>query len=177
MSTIGCGVLIKLDADTATVEWVFMFLCAGVGQGMIMTGQLVAVQATCDIRDIAYASSMYSFFRGVGLTFGVALGGTIFQNLLRQRVHQLDLPNDIASNAVGYATTLRQMSDHGLRDSITGAYAWAFQRQFAALTGVSALGMFLSLGISSHSLDKKLNSEHKLLEKAGKSREMNKVAV
>ncbi|KAH7408085.1 putative major facilitator superfamily transporter [Phaeosphaeria sp. MPI-PUGE-AT-0046c] len=177
MSTLGCGVLIKLSPYTYAAAWVFMFLCAGVGQGMIMTGQLVAVQATCETRDIAYASSMYSFFRSVGLTFGVALGGTIFQNLLRRRVHDMGLSVDIAENAVGYATFLHDMADHDLRTRIVEAYAWAFQRQFAALTGISALGMVLSLGISSESLDKQMTSEHRLLTKVMDTKNTDTTAV
>jgi hypothetical protein len=177
LSTLGCSVLITLDVDTPTAAWVFMLLCAGAGQGMIMTGQLVAAQASCETRDIAYASGMYSSFTSVGIMFGVAFGGTVFQNLLRQRLEHSGLPTDIASNAVGYVQTLHQMSDLGLRDSIIEAYAWAFRREFVALTGISGLGLFLSFGISSHSLDKKLNSEHKLLLRERHTVHDNKVAV
>lgn len=161
--TIGCGVLVTLDQDTSPTAWVLMLMCAGGGSGMVMNAQLVAAQASCHTKDIAYASSMFSFFRSVGMTFGVALGGSIFQNLLRQRLAHLKLPTDIAADAVGYVQILREMSDPHMKAAIIGAYAWAFQNLFATLAGMSGLGLLLSLGIVSHSLDVKLTPEHQLL--------------
>lgn len=94
--------LIVLDADTSIPAWIFISMCAGIGRGLLLIKHSIAVQASCETKDIAYASSTYSFCRSLGPCLGVALGWTIFQNLLRQRLEHLELPIAIASDGEGF---------------------------------------------------------------------------
>ena len=56
-----------LSSDIFVPGMVFTFLVAGVGQGILFMAHRVAAQASCHSRDIAYASTMFSFFRSFGL--------------------------------------------------------------------------------------------------------------
>lgn len=162
ISTLGTGLMILLDKHTATVAWVFIFLITGTGQGLMMISLSAATQAMADTKDVAYASSMFAFMRSLGLCFGVSIGGTIFQNFLLRRLEHLGLPATIGRNAEGFAPILRGMAASAEKEKIVGAYAWAFQRFFATLTGIGAVGLLISLLIGRYSLDKKLDSEHVL---------------
>lgn len=162
INTAALGILILLDVDTPTIAWVFMFLAAGTGQGLLFIAHSVASQAACQQKDAAHATAMYSFFRSLGLCLGVALGGTIFQNFFQHHAQELDLPEVVAKNAEGFAHLLRGLTDGADKSAIVSNYAWSFQMLFATLCGISGLGLIISCFIGGHSLNQGLESEHKL---------------
>jgi MFS family permease len=163
MNTAALGLLNFLDVDTPTFAWILLFVTAGLGQGMLFIAHSIAAQAACQQKDAAHAMAMYSFMRSLGLCFGVALGGAIFQNFLQGQIVRLDLPIEISENAEGYALLLRGMADDSVRSSIMAAYAWAFQRLFTTMCGISGLGMVAAFTlIKGHTLNRTLESEHVL---------------
>jgi len=174
-STLGAGLLVLLGTHTPTAGWIFIFICAGIGQGLLLIAHSVVAQAACETKDVAYASSTYSFFRSFGLCLGVALGGTVFQNFLQRQLLDLGLPLAISSDAEGYIRILKTIKDVTERELVQEAYARAFRLLFATLTGISGLGMSLSLAMGAHSLDKALESEHRL-RSSGKGMAVGEVA-
>lgn len=157
MNTLALGLLILLDVDTPTFAWVLLFITAGLGQGVLFIAHSIASQAACDQKDAAHAMAMYSFSRSLGLCFGVALGGAIFQNFLRGH----DLPIEIAKDWEAYAYFLRGMEDTLMRKKIIEAYAWSFQKLFTTMCGISGVGMIVALTlIKGHTLNRTLESEH-----------------
>ncbi|CAK3807184.1 efflux pump antibiotic resistance [Lecanosticta acicola] len=162
INTLALGILTMLDAKTPTVAWVFMFLTAGIGQGLLFIAHSIAAQAACRQKDAAHAMAMYSFTRSLGLCLGVALGGTIFQNfMLHQLAHQ-GLPIAIAKVSEGFAPFLQAMPASAERAAIIDAYAWSLQMLFTTLCGISGLGLFLSCFIRGHSLNQEHEAEHRL---------------
>lgn len=166
IATIGVGVLILLDSATPTVAYVFMFICAGVGLGLLFNSLSAATQAISPTKDVAYAASMFAFMRSLGLCLGVSIGGTIFQNFLSHRLEHYGLSTDLARNAERYVATLRtdHPSEKELKQDIIN---WAFRKLFATLCGISGLGLGISLLIGKYSLDKELDSEHVVQDGAG----------
>lgn len=164
VNTLALGILILLDVDTPTLAWVFMFLTAGIGQGLLFIAHSVASQAACQQKDAAHATSMYSFFRSLGLCLGVALGGTIFQNFFKHHSHESHLPTIVADNAEGFAHMLRGLSDSPEKLAIVNNYAWSFQMLFATLCGISGLGLLVSCVIGGHSLNQEHETNHRLRE-------------
>lgn len=163
LNTLAIGLLTLLDVHTPTWEWIILFVTAGLGQGILFIAHSVAAQAACQQKDAAHAMAMYSFMRSLGLCFGVALGGTIFQNFLQKRLIELGLPIAIAKNSEGFAHLLHTLADSPLKESALGAYAWAFRMLFATMCGISGIGMILAFSsIKGHTLDQKLESEHVL---------------
>ena len=44
-TTLGCGVMILLDVETTTLQWVFLCLCTGIGLGFLYTSLALVNQA------------------------------------------------------------------------------------------------------------------------------------
>lgn len=53
---------------------------SSVGGGLLFPTPVFAAQVNQRNQDIAIATSLIAFFRSVGQTFGVAIGGVILQN-------------------------------------------------------------------------------------------------
>ncbi|KAI6838903.1 putative efflux pump antibiotic resistance protein [Hortaea werneckii] len=163
LSVLGLGLLIRLGPGTHPAAWVVIFMCAGAGQGLLLIGHSVAIQASCKTKYAAYAVSMYSFARSFGLCLGVILGGTIFQNFLRMRLGNDDLPTVIATNFEGYVPILQALSsENSLKIQLREAHAWALRMLFATSTGVGFFGLLLSLTVGDYTLDTAFIPEHSL---------------
>ena len=92
MTVLATGLLILLGKTTATVAWIFMFMICSLGHGLLLSSLNFAVQAIASSPDVAYAAAMYAFLRTVGMALSVAIGGTVFQNVLAQSSRMLDYP-------------------------------------------------------------------------------------
>jgi len=77
----------------------------------------------------------------------------------------LGLPVSIAFDAEAYASIIRAMSDGIEKETIIGAYSYAFRYLFATMAGISGLGFLLSFLIGEHTLDVEHDSKHKLRSK------------
>lgn len=162
VSILATGLLCLLDVETSTVSYIFIFLTVGVGHGLLLSSLSFTVQAIASSQDVAYAAVLYAFVRGVGFCLGVALGGTVFQNFLARYLDMAGLPKSIASDAEGFVAVLKDLPGSQYKNDLLWAYATAFKSLFAILTGLSALGGMASLTISSHAMNKALDSEHML---------------
>ena len=162
MTVLGTGLLVLLGENTPTVAWIFIFLASGFGQGLLLSSLSFSIQAIAASRDVAYAAAMYAFLRTVGMALGVAIGGSVFQNILAQKLADGGLPVGIAQNAEGFVPQLRDLPQGQYRNDLISAYAKSFQAVFATLTGISGLSAVVSLLLTHHSMDKELDSEHVL---------------
>lgn len=153
LSVLGSGLLIMIDVDTHPAAWVVIFMCAGAGQGVLLIGHSVAIQASCREDDAAHAISMYSFLRSLGLCMGVIIGGTIFQNFLQLRLQRDGLPVGVAANFEGFLPTLQSMPEEApMKIELQQAYAWALKSLFSTSTGIGFVGLLLSLKIDDYTL-------------------------
>ena len=163
LNTLGIGLLVVLDTSTSIAAMVFVFLVFGLGQGALLVGQNFAVQALATVEDVASATAMFAFARGLGLCLGVAIGGTIFQNRLTIYLEDASLPTSIAAIAESYITKLVSMPPTSPeRMAVIQAYSKAFRFLFQIMTGISGLGLILSFTLRTASLDKILASKHEL---------------
>jgi MFS family permease len=163
IAVLGSGLLILLSVRTNTASWVFIFIVAGLGHGVLLCALNVTVQAICSPQDAAFAAAIYTFMRGLGICMGVAIGGTIFQNALASSLSAARLPGKIAQDAAGYMVKLKALpANSPLRQGLLEAYATAFQRVFQVMTGIGSVGGLLSLLIRHYSMDKGLDSGHVL---------------
>lgn len=161
--TLGLGLIAVLDVDTSPVVWVFIFLCAGAGQGILFNGQAIALQASCSGKNAAYAASFYAFARGLGLCLAVIIGGTIFQNSLRIYLDRHGLPTEIATNFEGFIPILQGLSSEmPLKLEIQQAYAWALKILFGTSSGIGFVGVLLSLTVRHFTLDTEHVVDHAL---------------
>ncbi|KAF7947982.1 hypothetical protein EAE96_009051 [Botrytis aclada] len=80
LTAFGCGMLYLLDVGTPVVAWIFLMLGSGIGMGLLYPAMSLAIQASAPQEDAATAAGLFTFFRGLGQTIGVAIGGGILQN-------------------------------------------------------------------------------------------------
>ncbi|THW52170.1 putative efflux pump antibiotic resistance protein [Aureobasidium pullulans] len=169
IATLGIGTLVLLDQNTSTLAYVFMFVCAGIGLGLLMNSLSAAIQAISPTKDVAYASSMFAFMRSLGLCLGVSIGGTIFQNFLRQRLEHHGLSTELAENAEVYVSLLRSTPSSPQKILLKEIINWAFRMLFATLCGICGLGLIISVIIGKYSMDKELDSQHVIVQSESES--------
>lgn len=166
VTTLGCGLVILLPLmgeDIKTSEWAAILVVVGFGNGIVLTSVNFATQSIASSEDCARAASMYAFFRTLGMATGVAIGGSVFQNLMGDELERRSLPVDIARHAESFISQLNMLPpDDPERNDLMDAYNFAFQGIFIVLTGISAAGLLSSLNIRRHSMDQILDSKHKI---------------
>ena len=166
IATIGSGLTILLDENTKTAVWVIALVVFGLGSGMVLSAVNFGIQAIVRTEDAGRAASMYAFMRTLGMTVGVAVGGTVFQNTMTQKLEELSLPTAIAKDAEGYVAILKTLAPSDpIRIGVMQGYEHGFRGIFAVLTGVCAIGLLASVFIKHHAMDKDLESKYKLERK------------
>lgn len=83
---IGLLLLHQLEVSSGTWEMSAYFFVFGAGLGLVMQVLVLVVQNAVRYEDLGVATSGATFFRSIGASFGVAIFGTIFTNLLRTRL-------------------------------------------------------------------------------------------
>src|SRR5206468_6949260 len=86
--------LSTLSPTTSQVLASVYMAVVGVGLGLVMQVLVLAVQNAVSYRDLGTATSVSTFFRSIGGSFGVAIFGTVFNNTLKH-----NLANAVPSGA------------------------------------------------------------------------------
>jgi hypothetical protein len=119
--TLGMGLMINLDYPSNTAKSVIYLLITGVGIGGLFQTPLIALQAAMPSRDMATATGSLVLFRLLGSATGVAIGGTILNNQLANRLS--DIKDYQPSNLEGNVQNLVLLDPPELRDRVLSAYA------------------------------------------------------
>lgn len=165
LTTLGCGLLMLLDEDTKTPVWAGIMAVFGVGNGMVLTSISVGIQAISRTEDCARAASMYAFVRTLGMSVGVAVGSTTFQNMMSSKLSDLGISTAIAKVSEAYISTLYELAPPDpLRAGVLGAYVHGFKAIYLVITCVAGSALIASCFIGKHSMDRELESEFVLGE-------------
>lgn len=170
ITLLGCGLLTLLNEHTSTAISSTALSILGLGLGMILSSVNFATQASIvHTADSGRAAAMYAFMRTLGMTLGVAVGGTIFQNLMAEKLRALGLDSSIAVNAEGFvrATLSHLPPDAPLRVAALKAYAHGFRGVFIGETAISGFALLASLAVRHYSMDRILESKFSLDKKEG----------
>ena len=164
IAAIGCGLFILWDEHTSKAVWATALCIFGLGTGMTLTSLNFAVQASVRVtKDSGRAAAMYAFCRTLGMTVGVAMGGTVFQNLMKHKLREVGLDTAIAKDAEGYVSTLHGLAvDDPRRVLALKGYVKGFQGVFIFMTAVSVVSLMVGALIKHFSLDKVLESRYSL---------------
>ncbi len=177
ITTIACGLMIRFDEQTSTPTWASVLCVLGLGLGMSLSSVSFATQASVvDTRDSGRAAAMYAFMRSLGMTFGVALGGTIFQNLMKRSLRELGLDEKIATIAEGFVgdTLQRLPANDPLVVNTLKAYAYGFKGVFVTMTSIAGGALLVSGLVKHYSMDKLLDSRFKLEKERNTQDEIEK---
>ena len=112
-----------------------MCLLPGIGYGMLYPSMSFAVQSSQSNTDLPFAAAMFSFFRSLGQTLGVAVGGVVFQNSLKWKIENdsflssYNKADDWSRDASALVEVIRGIPPGQtiLKEGLTGAYADALQ--------------------------------------------------
>ncbi|KAJ5895674.1 hypothetical protein N7495_007365 [Penicillium taxi] len=86
LTMTGVGLLYLLNTKTAVYEWVLINLVVGLGTGSLFTSTNLAIQANRSSDEISHALGFFAFFRTLGQSIGVAVGGTTFDNIFKRKM-------------------------------------------------------------------------------------------
>jgi MFS family permease len=155
LSTSGFALLVLLTKSSSTITWAGLSTVSGIGLGILAPALLYAAQAPATNERVPAAIGLHSFFHCIGRAFGVAIGGTVFQNTLllnfRQHPDVARSALTFARDAVAFLQSIHTMpGDEGsLKFVLIKAYVDSLRRTWivmAALAGAAALICVLGIG-------------------------------
>jgi len=144
---LGNGLVVLWDLRTSTAVWAFTQVLAGLAQGIVLISTFVALQSQVPVDQMSHAAAMYTFLRELGLSCGVGIGGTIFQNSLRHWLTEAHLPVDIALNIEAYVGQLNAMPPSHYVTSVRVAIASANKNVFEVCLAFAGLALLLVVGV------------------------------
>lgn len=160
IAALGTGLLLLLDIGTRTPVWAAILCVFGIGNGILLTSVNVAIQAISKAQDCGRAAAMYAFMRTLGMSVGVAIGGTAFQNVMAYNLRKLQLPDSIASNAEAFVSMMVKMEpNNSVRQGAEHSYLQGFRAVFWVMTATALFGLATSCLIRKHSMDKAIESD------------------
>jgi DNA-binding MarR family transcriptional regulator len=145
--TIGLYLLSHLGVQTN--DWLssLYMLVLGAGIGASMQVLVVAVQNAVSYADLGAATGGSTFFRSIGGSFGTAVFGAVFANVLpgdlAASLHGLSLPRGVTAASGASPAVLAHLPPAVHLGYITG-YAHALQTVFLAATPFGALAFLLA---------------------------------
>lgn len=151
-----------------------------IGGGFLFQLPVFAVQSTTSDEDLGIATSTVTFFRSVGQAFGVAIGGTVFQNqfdrYLRSAVADGTVTRDFivtGAQADGAYAVIKTFPE-AVQIAYQFIYADALRVVWYVTTGIAGAGLLASLWVQNESMDRGNNSKQSFrVEK----KERNKMEV
>jgi EmrB/QacA subfamily drug resistance transporter len=146
LMTVGLLLLSQVGIGTSLVMVALYMFVLGVGLGCVMQVLVLIVQNAVPYSELGVATSSATFFRSIGGSFGVAIFGAIFSNVLVGNLvghlGTAKLPSGLSSSSVTPAILdkLPQAVHHG----IAAAYAESIQTVFVIATPIAGIAFLVS---------------------------------
>ncbi|KAJ5484829.1 hypothetical protein N7539_004817 [Penicillium diatomitis] len=164
VASVATGLLCLLKQDTHRGFWIGALVLLGLGHGILFNSILFAAQAVVPAKNVAYAATLYTFFRTIGYAVGVVLGSTTLSNVTAAYLQNHGFPAQEAQKIASHIG----LSDAALRGApsrasvIMESYVQGIRGVFIALTCLAGLGLIITWFIPQASMDQALESEHQL---------------
>ncbi len=148
ISTLGIWLFTHIALGTSQLELSVWMVVLGLGIGAYMQVMTLAVQNTIERKDMGTATSVVTFFRSMGASFGTAIFGAILINRLTHYL-ALDLPASVqghlhTQDLQRSASVLTQLPPAILHD-VLSAFATSFHDVFVWALPFSAITFFVAL--------------------------------
>ncbi|KAK7937184.1 major facilitator superfamily transporter [Apiospora aurea] len=164
VGAVSPGMVMVWRRNDSAVVWVLTYIIGGLGQGAILNAQNFASQAICNPGEEGKAAAMYTFSRQVGMSLGVGIGATTFQNVMKLKLGWEGLPLSIATHAEAYMPTLHNLPPGHMHDAIYDAYKFGIQIVFSVSVALSVVTLVLTvLFMKQVDMNRKLDTEHLLV--------------
>jgi len=144
--TVGLLLLSRMGIGTGPLPPVFYMFVLGMGVGCVMQVLVLIVQNSVPYSELGVATAGATFFRSIGGSFGTAICGAIFSNVLVgnlvKHLGTAKLPTGIASSSVTPAILdkLPSAVHHGL----AAAYAESIQTVFLVVAPVAFVAFLVA---------------------------------
>lgn len=143
--TLGLYLLSTVGAATSDALMALYMVIMGLGLGGVMQVLVIAVQNAVAHRDLGVATAGATFFRSIGGSFGAAIFGAIFANVLGSRLaanlRGLPIPKGLsASVSPAELAKLPPAVIHGIK----AAYASSIDTVFVVAVPIGAVAFLLT---------------------------------
>jgi DNA-binding MarR family transcriptional regulator len=143
------GLFLLSTMGTQTSFWLvslYLFVL-GVGIGASMQVLVIAVQNAVDYKDLGAGTSGATFFRSIGGSFGTAVFGAVFSNVLgrdlAQALHGASLPSGISAST-GASPAVLDHLPAAIQSGFINGYAEALHTVFLFAAPAGALAFCLT---------------------------------
>ena len=162
LMTVGLFLLSHLGPSTGTVVTSLYMFVFGVGLGCVMQVLVIAVQNAVDYKDLGAATSGATFFRSMGGSFGTAIFGAIFANLLAGNIaHYLKgvtVPAGLSGASISPASLAKLPPQ--VHTGYVNAYAHSLQTVFLVAVPVAGVAFLLTWLLPELKLRKTTEATH-----------------
>ncbi|KAJ5465199.1 uncharacterized protein N7458_000885 [Penicillium daleae] len=145
---VGLGLFSTLDESSGIGKQIGYGILTGVGVGNTLQPSLIAVQAGVERRDMAVVTSFRNFVRNFGGTLGLAIAGTIINNVVASSISVLDLGQSesrlLLSSPQSYLSSLSADDAKRIRSVLIPAYKKGFRIIFIIGAALAAFAFFLA---------------------------------
>ncbi|OBS28094.1 hypothetical protein FPOA_02034 [Fusarium poae] len=145
---VGLGLMSTLDEKTGVDKQIGYSVLIGIGVGNTLQPALIATQAGVDRRDMAVVTSFRNFVRNLGATLGLAVCGTVLNNVLAGSMSSLNLGNHESKTLLGnpqsFLDTVPFNEAERIRSVLIPAYRQGFRIIFLMGAGAASLGFILA---------------------------------
>jgi EmrB/QacA subfamily drug resistance transporter len=144
--TIGILLLSQVGVGTSLIVAALFMFVLGVGLGCVMQVLVLIVQNAVPYPELGVATSGATFFRSIGGSFGTAIFGAIFSNVLAgnlvRHLGNAKLPGGLASS--GITPAILDKLPHAVQHSVAAAYAQSIQTVFIIAAPIGAIAFLAS---------------------------------
>jgi MFS family permease len=146
LMTIGLVLLSRVGAGTSSFVTALYMFVLGVGLGCVMQVLVLIVQNAVPHSELGVATSGATFFRAIGGSFGTAIFGAIFSNVLvgnlARHLHGARLPSGFSTSSVTPA--LLHALSAAVRHGLAAAYADSIQTVFIIAAPIGFIAFLAS---------------------------------
>ncbi|BFZ62623.1 hypothetical protein YB2330_003724 [Saitoella coloradoensis] len=152
--TIGLGLQTTFDRNTSIAKIVGYLILEGSGIGQTFQTTLVAAQANGHKQDRAVITGTRNFFRSIGGSFGLAICGSIFNNLLMEHLEASPVLSSSEASAIDSSSlSLPTGLTAAERNAALDAYNSALKPCWYMFLGVGAASALLSFFVKDNLKD------------------------
>ncbi|KAI1463433.1 MFS general substrate transporter [Daldinia caldariorum] len=145
---IGLGLMSTLDQNSGLGAQIGYAIIIGVGVGNTLQPALIACQAGVERRDMAVVTSFRNFVRNLGGTLGLAICGTLLNNILASSISSLEVNGDdlkgLLNSPQSYLSSLPFDESLRIRSVLVPAYRRGFRVIFLVGASLAALAFVIS---------------------------------
>jgi EmrB/QacA subfamily drug resistance transporter len=145
--TVGLFMLSLLHPSTGTLQASASMFVLGVGIGASMQVLVIAVQNAVDYRDLGAGTSGATFFRSIGGSFGTAVFGAIFANVLvgnlMRSLEGRTLPPGVTAQS-GASPAVLDALPKAVHDAYVAGYSESLRTVFLVAVPIGVVAFVLS---------------------------------